>query len=152
MVDARGLAVEQFSELRAKLRGARSRCQVVKNRILQKVVQQMGWTAAPGLFEGPTAIVTGTGEVTAVAGVIRDFAKVHELPVMKGGMLAGAPLSSADVKAMAELPPRPVMLAVFVGVVAAPMSRLAGVLRQKVASVLYVLKAAEEKKKAQGGA
>jgi len=64
-------------------------------------------------------------------------------------MLGTMPLTAVDVEAMSQIPPREVLLGRLVGTIAAPMSQLVGVMRQKVLSLLYVLKAVEEKK---GGA
>ena len=65
-------------------------------------------------------------------------------------MLGSAVLSSEDVKALAAMPSREVLLSQFVGTVAAPLSRVVGVLHQKLSSLVYVLKAVEEKKSKQG--
>jgi large subunit ribosomal protein L10 len=146
MVDYRGLSVEQFADLRARLHGVRARCHVVRNAILEKVAGQAGRPLGSEALVGPTALVTGSGDVTAAAAVLRDFARANEKPAMKGGLLGTAILSAADVVAMANLPPRLMLLGQLVGTVAAPMSRLAGVLGRKVSSLLYVLKAVEEKK------
>ena len=55
-------------------------------------------------------------------------------------------LSPADVEEMANIESREVLLSRVVGTVAAPMARLVGVMNQKVASLVYVLKAVEKKK------
>ena len=47
------------------------------------------------------------------------------------------------------MPSRETLLAMLVGTIAAPLSGLVGVMQQKVASVLYVLKAVQEKKEKQ---
>ena len=60
----------------------------------------------------------------------------------------GAVLQAADVEALATLPPKKVMQGVLVGTIAAPMSNLVGVMNQKLASLVYVLKAAADKKNA----
>ena len=55
-------------------------------------------------------------------------------------------LSAEDVDILASIPPREVMLSRFVGTVAAPMSGLVGVMQQKLSTLVYVLKAVEDKK------
>ena len=61
-------------------------------------------------------------------------------------MLRDEFLSAEDIKVLANLPSREVMLAMFVGTVAAPMSRLVGALNGKLSSILNVLNAIERKK------
>ncbi len=56
------------------------------------------------------------------------------------------PISGDEVNAMADMPSREIMLGMFVGTVAAPMSQLVGVLNQKALTLLYVLKAVADKK------
>ena len=146
MVDYRGMTVEQMEEFRSQLRESQARCQVVKNSLLRKIGKEKGWEVAGGLFDGPTAVIAGEGEVTALAALVRGFAKKNTLPAVKGGIMGVKALSADDVNAMALLPSREVMLSRVVGTVAAPMSQLVGVMNQKLLSLLYVLKAVEEKK------
>ena len=65
---------------------------------------------------------------------------------IKRGLFDGRVLSPADVDTLINLPSRPVLLSMLVGTVAAPMTQLAGVFKQKVASLVYVIKAVQEKK------
>ncbi|MBM4143117.1 MAG: 50S ribosomal protein L10 [Lentisphaerae bacterium] len=146
MVDYRGLSVERMTELRARLGSTGAQCHVVKNALLARAGEERGWKIVPEALAGPTAIITGGGDASVVAGMIREFARTGDRPVVKGGMLGATPLSAGEARAMALLPPRRVLLAQLVGTVAAPMSQLAGVLRQKLCSLLYVLRAVEEKK------
>jgi len=74
------------------------------------------------------------------------FVKAYDKAAIKGACLDGKALGKADVDALTKVPPREVMLAMFVGTLAAPMMQLVGVFNQKVLSLLYVLKAVEEKK------
>jgi ribosomal protein L10 len=81
-----------------------------------------------------------------MAKVLTLFVKVQGKAVIKGVCLDGQALGAADVEALTKTPPRPVMRAIFVGTLAAPLMGLVGVFNQKVLSLLYVLKAVEEKK------
>ena len=82
------------------------------------------------------------------AKTLSDFIKQHQLPTVKMGVLRGAILSKEDVETLAKLPSREQLLGTLVGTVAAPLTQMVGVLNQKVSSLLYVLKAIEEKKSA----
>jgi large subunit ribosomal protein L10 len=146
LVDCLGLNVEKTADLRGRLRETDSRLTTVKNSFLKVAVQNLGLGAGLEL-EGPTSMVTGAGDVTQVAKVLRTFRKENERPAVKGGLLGGKVLSADDVVAMADIPSREIMLGILVGTIAAPMTQLVGVMQQKVLSLLYVLKAVEEKKK-----
>ena len=67
---------------------------------------------------------------------------------MKLGRLDGAVLQPADIEALASMPPKKVLQGMLAGTIAAPMSNLVGVMSQKLASLVYVLKAAGEKQSA----
>jgi large subunit ribosomal protein L10 len=143
LADYRGLTVSQTDELRKQLWDADARIQVVKNRTLRRADEKLGAD-----LKGPSAMVYGQGDVVQVAKVLRDFIKANKLPVIKVGSLEGAILSSDDIKSLAGLPGRQELLAHVVGTVAAPLSQMVGVLSQKVASLVYVLKAIQDKKEA----
>jgi large subunit ribosomal protein L10 len=91
-------------------------------------------------------MISGSGDVALAAKVLRDFIKEKEKPVVKIGALQGAILSAVDVRSLADLPSREQLYGMLVGTLAAPMQRLVGTLNQKLASVVYVLKAYQEQK------
>jgi large subunit ribosomal protein L10 len=141
-----GLTVEAITDLRKRVRPSGSRVTVVRNKLLERVIGDMGWKGAEELVKGPVAIITGTGDVAEISKVLKAFAGESKIMFIKGGTMDGAVLSAQDVDAIASLPPRKVMLAKTVGAIAAPLSAIVGVMNQKVCSLLYVLKAVESKK------
>jgi large subunit ribosomal protein L10 len=149
LVDYLGLSVEQITELRANLKQVHGGLMVARNSIIKRAMSDLGWDVSGGAFEGPSSIVFGTGDPTAAVKAIKAFrrdGKDKELPALKCGWLGGSPLSRADAEALADIPSREILLGRVVGTVAAPMTGLVGVLKQKLSSVVYVLKAIEEKK------
>jgi large subunit ribosomal protein L10 len=146
LTGCRGLKVQEISDLRARLRGQRARLMVVKNTFLKFASEQLGRGGMDSELVGPTAMITGEGEVTEIAKLLKAFAKEHDKLEIKGGLLGKQVLSAGDVQEMAVIPPREIMLSRLVGTIAAPMTQLVGVMNQKVLSLLYVLKAVQEKK------
>ena len=146
LADCRGLTVEQFAELRGRLRPLRARLRVVRNAFLRRAAADQGWEVGPDLLDGPTAMVVGEGEVTDVAKALQSFVKETELPVLKGGRCGASVLSAGDVVQMATIPSREVLYGQVVGTLYAPMQQVVGVLNRKLASLLYVLHAVQEKK------
>lgn len=143
-----GMKVTAERELRAKLRAVKAEIHVVKNNMFRHVTKESGVEQLQEGLKGPTSVVTGSGDVTAVAKLLRDFAKDKNLQVIKMGALGGKFLSKADIDALAALPPREVILAKLLGTLLAPAQQLVGVLNSAVATLPRVLKAVEEKKKA----
>ena len=72
IIDHGGVTVAQFAKLRKALRALDSRLLVVKNTYLAKVAKEKGWSDdVNAMLSGPTAVVTGKGEPTAVAKAVR---------------------------------------------------------------------------------
>ncbi len=146
LADHRGLKVEQFNELRRRLEKTGARLLVVKNRLFRHVAAERSWTGLTPSLRGPSAVISGR-DVVETAKALQHFCGEHRgLPVVKSGVMGTQLLSGQDVAALAALPPRPVLLATMLGTLAAPLGRLSGVMKQKLASVVYVLKAVEGKK------
>ena len=88
------------------------------------------------------------GDAAATAKVLREFAKTNPLLVIKGGTFGSALLSAKDVEALAELPPREVLLAQFAGALQAPLVKTAGLLQALPRNMAYGLKALLDQKAA----
>lgn len=146
--DFSGATVSDLALLREMLAGQGAELHVVKNSYLKLAAEELGWECLPEFFAGPSAMVYGGSDFVEVAKTMAKFVKTHNKTEIKGGCLEGKALTSADVDALVKLPPRDVMLGTFVGTVAAPMTQLVGVMNQKLLSLLYALKAVEEKKQA----
>lgn len=135
--------------LRRKLRETGARFQVVTNRLFRVVAKELNYAGLEPALKGPTALVYGAGDVAATAKVLREFIKANDkVPVIKLGHMDGAVLSAAEVEVLATLPSKKAMQGMLVGTLAAPMTNLVGVLSQKLASLVYVLKAVADKKNA----
>lgn len=149
LTDFTRMDTAKTAALRRKLRETGARFQVVPNRLFREVAKELGYAGIEAGLKGPTAIVFGAGDVAATAKTLREFIKANDkIPVVKLGHMDGALLQPADIEALATLPPKKVLQGMLVGTIAAPMSNLVGVMSQKLASLVYVLKAAADKKNA----
>lgn len=146
LTDYANMTVQTGQELRGKLRDVDAEFHVVKNRLFKHLAPDVGGEKLEEGLTGRTAMVTGRGEVTDVARVLRDFLKEKQVPTLKMGALEGAFLSEADLKELADMPSKDEMRAKLLGTLQAPKSQTVGVLNQKLCSLLYVLKAAEAQK------
>jgi len=141
-----GLKVSQLTALRQELGKLNSRAMVVKNTYLGKVANQLGWKDISSMLSGPTAMITGNGDVTEVAKVLVEFVKKNDKAKIKGASLETAALSTADVDALSKLPSKDAMRGMLLGTLLAPATSLVRVLNAPLLNVLYALKAYEEKK------
>ncbi len=150
LIDYRGMKAGQANELRKRLRDQKARLQIVKNNYLARAVEGTGRERFAGAMSGPIAIVVGRGDPVAVSRLLKMFRQEHELPALKMGICEGYILSAEEIDALTNLPSRRVLQAILVGLIASPLACLAGVMRRRLESILYLLKAVEEKKKGSG--
>ena len=149
VADYTGLKVDQFAELRTRLVAVGAECHVVKNTMLRIAATELGLPDMSDSLAGQTAIVTGEQDICAAAKVIKTFAAEFKKPAVKVGILDNALLTAAQVEAMADLPPLPVLQAQLLGLLNSPASKLVRTLNEPGASLARALKA---KVDAEGGA
>ena len=147
LTEYRGLNVSATAELRRALRDAGGEYKIYKNTLVRFAARDLG-LEIDDLLTGPTAIAFVEGDPVTVAKALRDFAKTNPALVIKGGILGTQPLSGDDVKALADVEPREVLLAKFAGLLAAPLQQFAGMLQALPRDFAYGLKALID----QGGA
>lgn len=147
LISYQGLTANVSNEFRGKLAAINAECHVVKNTLVKKAAAKLGLKGlAEAALDHDTALVSGDCDPVALAKTLREFAKGKDQIKVKYGVLDGVLLSAADVAALADLPPREVLLAQLLGLLQAPGSQLVRVLNAKIASVVYVLDAIRKKK------
>ncbi|MDQ1397787.1 MAG: large subunit ribosomal protein, partial [Acidimicrobiaceae bacterium] len=152
LTEYRGLKVKDLATLRRSLREAGGEYHVYKNTLVRFAARDLGLDSLDALLEGPTAITFIDGDAAAVAKALRDYARTNPNLVVKGGVLGDKVLSAADTTALADLPPREVLLARIAGGLAAPMQQMASLLATLPRNFAYALKALVEKGGADPGA
>ncbi|HEY5153422.1 MAG TPA: 50S ribosomal protein L10, partial [Acidimicrobiales bacterium] len=93
LTEYRGLNVAQMATLRRSLREAGGTYKIYKNTLVRFAARDLG-LEIDDLLTGPTAIAFVEGDPVTVAKALRDFAKVNEQLVVKGGILGDALLSA----------------------------------------------------------
>ncbi|MVA75571.1 50S ribosomal protein L10 [Auraticoccus sp. F435] len=138
LTEYRGLSVAALKELRRSL-GDEASYAVTKNTLTQIAAREAGIEGLDELLVGPTAIAFIKGDVVNVAKGLRDFARANPLLVIKGGVMEGRALDADQVRKLADLESREVLLAKLAGAMqgtlqnavslfAAPLSQAARVL------------------------
>jgi len=148
ITEYRGLTVSQITEIRASLRNAGGEMSVYKNTLVRFAVANAGIEGVDDLLVGPTALTFASGDIAAVAKVLKAGAKANENLVIKGGVMSGAAIGAADVAALADLPSREQLLAMFAGALQAPLVRTAGLLQALPRNLAYGLSALIDKQAA----
>ncbi|HEY2814380.1 MAG TPA: 50S ribosomal protein L10 [Acidimicrobiales bacterium] len=140
LTEYRGLDVASISQLRRALHEAGGDYKIYKNTLVRFAARDLG-LEIDELLTGPTAIAFVQGDAAAVAKALRDSARTNPALIVKGGLLGTKALSADEVRALAELPSREVLLSQLAGAIAAPMQQFAGLLQALPRNFAYGLKA-----------
>jgi large subunit ribosomal protein L10 len=149
LADYRGLNVQQLTELRARLRTAAVELQVVKNTLARRAAEGTHFTQMVDHFVGPTSVALTFSDVVAMAKVLSEYAKTEPKLAIRAGLIEGKVILPPDVTALAELPPREVLVARLLAGMQGPLAGLVGVLQGTVRQLLYALVAIREIKEGQ---
>ncbi|MHB1928749.1 MAG: 50S ribosomal protein L10, partial [Acidimicrobiales bacterium] len=152
LTEYRGLRVKDLATLRRELRKDGGEYKVYKNTLVRFATRSLGLHELDGMLEGPTAIAFVNGDPAAVAKTLRDYSRTNQLLVIKGGVLGSKVLDAAGTAALAELPPREVLLGRLAGALAAPLQQFASLLQALPRNFAYGLAALRDKRVEEGGA
>ena len=144
LTEYRGLTVAQLKELRRSI-SADATYAVAKNTLLKIAAANAGVTAFDGQLVGPSAIAFVSGDPVNVAKSLRDFAKANPRLVVKSGYLEGKALSAEEVKKLADLETKEVLLAKAAGVLKASLFKAAYVFQAPLAQAVRTVDALREK-------
>lgn len=143
----KGLTVEEDTALRKKLRENGIEYKVYKNSLMQRAFNELGYKEFDGDLNGTTSIAFSYKDEVAAAKIIAEDAKeLKEKLSVKSGLLNGAYIDVQMVKDLAALPSKEQLIAKMLGSLNAPISNFAGVLRAMLQSLVYAVKAIQEKK------
>ena len=130
VVSYSGLTVEKVTELRKLCREQDVHYCVLKNRLVNRALQELNITGLEAMLEGPNAFVFGNKDVTNAPKIVNDFIEKNKLTSLeiKGGLMGTEVMDVAAVKGLAALPSRDELLATLVGCLQSPVSSLVAVL------------------------
>jgi len=136
-----GLTVKNLDDLRRTVREKGGAFHVAKNTLMRMACKDAGLSVPDTYFEGSTAIGFAFEDVPGLAKTLTEFSRTSEKLKVKGGFMGAHALSAGDVKALADLPPLPVVRAQLIGTLQAPASKLARLLAEPGRQVAAVLQA-----------
>jgi large subunit ribosomal protein L10 len=152
LTEYRGLTVAQLTTLRKSI-AANATYAVVKNTLTSIAAKDAGITVLDGDLNGPTAIAFVTGDPVEAAKRLRDFAKANPALVIKGGVMDGKALSADEVRQLADLESREVLLARLAGAMKANLSKAAYLFVAPLSQAVRTIEALRQKiEEGQGGA
>jgi large subunit ribosomal protein L10 len=144
LTEYRGLTVAQLKNLRKSL-SEHATYAVVKNTLTKIAANAAGISSFDEDLVGPSAMAFVHGDPVAVAKTLRDFAKANPLLVVKGGYYDGSPLTADEVKKLADLESREVLLAKFAGAAKASLFGAAYLFNAPLSKAVRTVEALREK-------
>jgi large subunit ribosomal protein L10 len=119
----RGMTVKEMQNLRRKLHDGGLEVKVIKNTLLKIAAEQAGKADVTQIVEGPTALALAYGDIIEAAKAITGYAQTAPQAFsLRGGFLDGAVLTAADLRELTKIPPRPVLIAQFMGLMESPLA------------------------------
>ena len=145
LVEYSGLKMNNLDTIRARVREVGGEFHIVKNTLAKLALEKAGFNVPADYAEKSTAIGFAFSDPAGFAKAITEATKGMEAVKIKGGFMGTTTLKPAEVKALASLPPLPVMRAQLLGILQAPASKLVRTLAEPGRQVAYVVKAYSEK-------
>lgn len=124
VAEYRGLTVEKTQQLRRQLREVGCEMLVIKNNISKRAAENLGYNDLVGDFKGPNGVVFAFEDSVAAAKVLHNFAKKNEKLVVKSGVVDGLVYQPAQIKEIASLPTKEVLLTMLATQLYGPLREL----------------------------
>lgn len=124
-----GLTVSEVTDLRAKMRGAGAGYKVIKNTLARLAVQDTPIAPLGDHFKGAIALAFSEDPIAA-AKIAVEFAKTNKKIQVLAACLDGKLLDAANVNALAQLPSLDELRAKLIGLVQAPLSKIARTVKE----------------------
>ena len=125
LVNHCGLTVEQDTALRVDMRKADVEYKVIKNTVLVRAFEKAGYTGFEKVFEGPTAVAFSYEDTVAGAKILVENGTKTKMLEIKGGVIEGKSASADEIKVLASIPSKPVLIGQLLGLLTSPMRSLA---------------------------
>lgn len=153
LVKYQGITVPQVTDLRTRVRESGGHYEVVKNRIVLRVIDGSALEGLKEHFEGPTAVAYNEDDPVALAKVLTDFAKEVPAIEFKAGLVDGQVVEAEEVKQIAKLPSREELIAKLLFLLQSPITgfvRVLAALPREFVTVLEQVRQEKEKQEAGG--
>ncbi len=145
LADFTGLTVAEANDLRRKCREAQVEYRVVKNTLARIAAHETELEELEEFFQGPIAVALSETDSVAPARVLAEFRKTAQKPVFIGGFLEGRVYAPEELRRIAALPSREVLLAQVIGAIEAPMGQIIWTLEGLMRNLVSILDQASKK-------
>ena len=116
VLDYQGLSIKEMSDLRTRLQASKGVCKVTKNTLMRHAIDgNDAWSNLKPLLTGTNAFVLVKGDVGGALKAVQAFQKDTKKSATKGGLFEGKLLSEEQIKAIASIPSKEVLMAQIAG-------------------------------------
>jgi large subunit ribosomal protein L10 len=145
-----GLTVEQLTELRKKARQSKVFVKVAKNTLVARAVEGTDYACVKDALTGPMLYAFSQEDPGAAGRLIKEFAKANDKLVAKVVAIGGQMYPGTHVEKLASLPTREQALAMLMGTMLAPITKLVRTLAEPAAKTARAVAAVRDQKAAAG--
>ena len=145
LVEYTGVNMKALDALRARIREAGGEFHIVKNTLAKRALAASGMDVPKDYLMHSTAVTCAFTDPASTAKALTESTKGSAFVKVKGGFMAGQVLTAAQVKALADMPPLPVLRAQMLGVLLAPAGKLVRTIAEPARGLAAVMKAFSEK-------
>jgi large subunit ribosomal protein L10 len=146
LAEYQGLTVAEITELRASLKERGGQFKVVKNTLARIAAEGTALEGAREYFRGPVGVALGYDDPVQVVKAVVQFAEDSEKLRPTAAVLEGRLVPVEELKRIAQLPPREVLLGMLAAAMAAPTVKLAQALQATVGQMAWALEALRQKR------
>lgn len=147
IADARGVTVEDMTQLRASAREQKVYMRVVRNTLARRAVEETEYACAQDAFKGPSLLAFSMEDPGAAARLFKEFAKENDKFEVKALSVGGELMGAEQIERLASLPTLEQALGMLANVTLAPVTKLARTLNEVPGSITRVMAAVRDQKK-----
>jgi large subunit ribosomal protein L10 len=141
----RGMTVAETTEVRRKLRAVRGELKVAKNTLIRRAIKDTAYTSLDDKLGGPVGLIISSEDPVEIAKTVVGFKDLGDKFKLRGGVVDGAPVTAAEIQALATLPPKEVVFAQLLGLLNAPATRLVRLLNEPGSALARLIDAIGKK-------
>ena len=145
LVEYTGAKMKDLDAMRSKIRESGGEFHVLKNTLARRAFSDSGMNLPQDFLVKSTAVSFAFTDPASTAKALTEVTKGKDFVKVKGGFMSGQTLNAAQVKALADMPPLPVVRAQLLGILQAPAGKLVRTLAEPARGLAAVIKAFSEK-------
>jgi large subunit ribosomal protein L10 len=148
IADYRGVTVTDLTSLRKTARNNGVYLRVVRNTLLKRAVAGTEFECLSPALKGPTILAFSQSDPGAAARVLKDFAKGNDKFNVKALAIGGKLLPAEQIDVLASLPTYDQAIAILMGLMLAPVTKLVRTLNEVPTKVTRGVAAVRDQKQA----